>query len=95
MPYITQEERNKIEPSLRQLHAALCGLPQPHTGQLNYIFSRLIHSFILYTVNGVSSYHTINEAIGLLECAKLELYRRIAAPYEDKKKEEHGDVYGP
>jgi len=30
---------------------------------------------------------------GVLECAKLELYRRIAAPYEDTKIEENGDVY--
>ena len=28
-----------------------------------------------------------------LECAKLELYRRLAAPYEDEKRKETGDVY--
>jgi hypothetical protein len=27
-----------------------------------------------------------------LECCKLEIYRRLVAPYEDKKKEENGDV---
>jgi hypothetical protein len=31
--------------------------------------------------------------IGVLECAKLELYRRVAAPYEDAKCEDNGDVY--
>jgi len=31
--------------------------------------------------------------VGVLECAKLELYRRIAAPYEDEKIVETGDVY--
>ena len=31
--------------------------------------------------------------IGVLECAKLELYRRVAAPYEDDKIDENGDVY--
>jgi hypothetical protein len=35
----------------------------------------------------------VNEAIGVLECAKLELYRRVAAPYEDEKIAESGDVY--
>ena len=30
---------------------------------------------------------------GVLECAKLELYRRIAAPYEDDRLTEHGEVY--
>ena len=28
-----------------------------------------------------------------MECAKLELYRRVAAPYEDLKISEAGDVY--
>ena len=31
--------------------------------------------------------------VGVLECAKLELYRRMAAPYEDEKIEDNGDVY--
>lgn len=30
--------------------------------------------------------------ISEIECAKLEFYRRIVAPYEDKKIEENGDV---
>jgi hypothetical protein len=28
-----------------------------------------------------------------MDCAKLELYRRVAAPYEDEKMAEAGDVY--
>jgi len=28
-----------------------------------------------------------------LECSKMELYRRIAAPYEDDKSRLNGDVY--
>ena len=35
----------------------------------------------------------LNAIIGALECAKLELYRRVAAPYEDDKIIENGDVY--
>jgi len=35
----------------------------------------------------------INEVIGVLECAKLELYRRVAAPYEERKRIENGEVY--
>jgi len=42
---------------------------------------------------GPIRYANINEVIGVLECAKLELYRRIAVPYEDVKKEQSGDVY--
>ena len=43
---------------------------------------------------GRTRYAHLNEAIGVLECAKLELYRRVAAPYEDGKRAETGDVYG-
>ncbi len=38
-------------------------------------------------------YSKINSLIGVLECAKLELYRRVAAPYENDKIDENGDVY--
>jgi hypothetical protein len=31
--------------------------------------------------------------IGALECAKLELYRRLASPYEDLKIADNGDIY--
>jgi len=38
-------------------------------------------------------YQNINDLLGALEGAKLELYRRVAAPYEDEKVESNGDVY--
>lgn len=41
------------------------------------------------------SYKIINEIIGVLECVKLEFYRRIAAPYENDKQQANGDVYYP
>jgi hypothetical protein len=37
-------------------------------------------------------YDDYNEQIGILECAKLELYRKRAAPYEDLKEQENGPV---
>jgi len=39
------------------------------------------------------SYAELNEVIGVLECAKQELYRRVVAPYEDGKAKINGDVY--
>lgn len=59
-------------------------------GELNYQISTLLNDFC--AMKGLS-YATVNEAIGALECAKLEFYRRIAAPYEDQKIGENGDVY--
>jgi hypothetical protein len=38
------------------------------------------------------NYKNINAAIGVLECCKQELYRKTAAPYEDKKISINGDL---
>lgn len=82
MPYIPDEEREEWEQTV---------IPQIKTpGQLNYMISDLIDTY-LWGKN--LNYTALNDAIGVLECAKMELYRRVAAPYEDKKCEENGDVY--
>jgi hypothetical protein len=60
-------------------------------GELNYAITKLVDAYLQQ--RGVR-YEHINTLIGVLECAKLELYRRIAGPYEDKKCQENGDVYG-
>jgi len=59
-------------------------------GELNYQISKLVNDFI--AMRGLS-YSVVNEIVGALECAKLEAYRRIAAPYEDKKALANGEVY--
>lgn len=60
-------------------------------GELNYVITDLLMKAL--EDGGGVSYTRINALVGVLECAKMELYRRVAAPYEDKKKEENGDVY--
>lgn len=79
MPYIQKYEREVIKNGL---------LPES-AGQLNFVISSLVDNYLADNV----CYERINEVIGVLECAKLELYRRIAAPYEDVKIQENGDVY--
>lgn len=81
MPYVTKEERELL---LRDLIGA------ESAGQLNYLFTSEIQSYI--QTKGLS-YQTLNDIIGALEGAKLELYRRVAANYEDRKRNENGDVY--
>ena len=44
-------------------------------------------------IEGLTESPVSGKVIGALECAKLELYRRIAAPYEDTKIQENGEVY--
>jgi hypothetical protein len=80
MPYIHQTDRDQITNG-RNIETA---------GELNFVISTLINE---YLINKGKNYNNINEAIGVLECAKLELYRRIASPYEDLKIESNGDVY--
>jgi len=80
MPYIDQAIRASLED----------GRGPTKVGELNYLVTRLLDSYLM--TNGLS-YTQINAVIGVLECAKMELYRRIAAPYEDKKSREAGDVY--
>ena len=58
-------------------------------GQLNYAITELILGYLPRH----PSYKDFNEVIGVLECAKLELYRRMVVPYEIKKQGENGDVY--
>ena len=81
MPYIDVDARKRIDSG---------GAPET-TGELNYAFTRLIDDFLSY--RGGIRYNHLNEAIGALECAKLELYRRLAGPYEDQKLAITGDVY--
>lgn len=81
MPYILPEARAEIDR----------GRAPATPGELNYAITRLVDAYIAR--QGPVRYAAVNEAVGVLECAKLEVYRRLAAPYEDRKCAENGDVY--
>ena len=81
MPYIKQERREAI----------LAGAKPQDAGELNFAITALVDNY-LKDKGGVRYAH-LNEVIGAMDCAKLELYRRVAAPYEDEKIAETGDVY--
>lgn len=83
MPYIPESARSHQD--------LISALPILSEGELNFVITKLIDSYI--ESSGGVRYRVINEVIGVLECAKLELYRRIAAPYEDAKCLSNGDVY--
>ena len=91
MPYIKDEERQNLEQSLASLAAqVIVKEDSSQAGVLNYCISALLNEVL--KTNGIS-YRNINELIGVLECAKLELYRRVASPYEDEKIQSNGDVF--
>ena len=81
MPYVNQSAREKLDN----------GKPPNTPGELNYLITKLVDEYI--QSKGALNYTNINESIGVLECAKLELYRRVAVPYENKKIKTSGDVY--
>lgn len=84
MPYIKQEDRVKFEEFLTKI--PFC----KNAGELNFMITSICDN---YAIRHKKSYQVLNELIGALECLKLEYYRRIAAPYEDTKISENGDVY--
>lgn len=83
MPYIPQADRAPLTPEPRSRAAKT-------PGELNFQLTTLVRD---YCINNGLSYQTINDALGALEGAKLEFYRRVAAPYEDKKIAANGDVF--
>lgn len=85
MPYINEEARKELDlVSLDSVGAMI-----ETTGELNYAITTIITDFLAEA--GVT-YGSINAVVGVLECAKLELYRRLAVPYENVKQMENGDV---
>lgn len=87
MPYIKAVKRPALDRVIDPLIAELATTSvDDRDGSMNYVVTRLLHA--LYPTN----YFNLNRAVGVVECVKLELYRRIAAPYEDKKIVENGDV---
>ena len=81
MPYIDKEKRAIIN----------AGNSPTDPGELNYAITVLVDKYLV--AKGGPRYVYLNEIIGAMECAKLELYRRIIGPYEDKKIKIAGDVY--
>ena len=78
MPYIDKDQRDEVL------------VEGPHTpGQLNYVITGVVHAYIRKFGR---KYDTLNTVIGVLEAAKMELYREVVGPYEDIKKSENGPV---
>jgi len=84
MPYITQARRPHFA------EAYTLGLKAQTPGELNYVLTRVVLGYLGSIA--ACGYADFNEVMGVLESCKLELYRRLLAPYEDAKIEENGDV---
>lgn len=85
MPYIDDKDREKFGEELVKVAKSI-----ENAGQMNYVVTMLIKSYL--ERKGLR-YQNLNDLLGALEGAKLELYRRVVAPYEDEKVDSNGDVY--
>ena len=94
MPYVKQVIREELKYPLDvitgHINDMLLSKPEDRAGILNYVITVLIDN--AYGPLFSAKYRDYNEAIGMLECCKLEFYRKAAAPYEDLKEKENGSV---
>lgn len=87
-PYIKTQDRVEID----------MGRQPTSAGELNYFITDAMLRYLSQKVFSTPGqfkpcYADYNEVIGVLECAKQELYRRRIAPYEDEKIISNGDIY--
>ena len=85
MPYIAKSQKEKVEKGLAPIQFA----EMPDAGCLNFAVHQLISQYILQNKEG---YQTYNDIVGVLDCAKMEIYRRLVSDYEDRKIVQNGDV---
>ena len=77
MPYIKQERRES---------AFYLDFSDVQPGDWAYML-------FTYALNRIEpSFTNYSQFIGELECAKMEIYRRIIAKYENQKIRENGDI---
>jgi len=86
MPYIKPEAREKFDNVISYV-----GLSCDTEGELNYLLTKICLNYL--DKIGSKSYAHLNTIIGVLECCKQEMYRRVVAGYENLKCDENGDVY--
>lgn len=92
MPYIKEDYRKELRPLIDALGNKIKEIhdknpEQTRDGLMNFSLSELIA-----LVYNNARYTDMNEVVGMLECCKLEFYRKTAAPYEDKKELENGAI---
>lgn len=83
MPYIEPIDRVKFNELIQEAGKL------ENCGELNYVISKVCLQYL--NKKGLKYQH-INDIIGALEGSKLELYRRVASPYENLKIESNGDI---
>jgi len=80
MPYITKQAREE-----------LYDRDPENAGELQYLIAMMMSDYI--SDKDQYDYQTLNDVMGALAGAQQEFYRKIVAPYEEKKELLNGSVY--
>jgi hypothetical protein len=94
MPYIANDARGRLDPHIHSLAKEICALTgddgheAAFAGYLNYACTRLALAVI-----PAVRYWSIATVVGVFKTVGDEFYRRVAAPYEDERAAQNGDVY--
>ena len=91
LPYIDMAQRKVLDGLIDELAREAKKLGKDETeraGILNYVTTRITLALIPQ-----DRYWKIALAAGVFSNLASEFYRRLAAPYEDKKIREQGDVF--
>jgi len=88
MPYIKQENRSLLDPTINHLISMISRNIEISDGEVNYAITSIIDK--IYSKKDYAHY---NRALGILEAVKQEYYRRKVGPFEDLKMKDNGDVY--
>ena len=91
MPYIKPEDRPELDNLIDQLTDSILATEDGWEGNMNYSISRLTNNIVQ---RRGKSYRLFNAIVGVIECVKMEVYRRLVVPYELRKSYINGDVFG-
>lgn len=94
MPYVPSDVRERLSPHIDALVTELRelvdedGSKTAFAGLLNYTCTRLALGLL-----PERRYWSIATVVGVMNNVADEFYRRVGVPYEEEKREAHGDVY--
>lgn len=88
MPYIKQAERDVIDAAMPKVGDEI----PSSVGELTYAMTKLVIDY-LYFADEPLTFQRFSDVAGAMHYTQTELDRRKQFPYEDRKREENGDVY--
>ena len=90
MPYLSKEDKVKFDLKYKDALSYLAEMDiKELTGHINYMVFKTTK---VWTEKNGKKYFVFASIVGTMICCVLEIYRRLVAPYEDKKILENGDV---